>query len=298
MQKLLRLCLWQTIILGVLSASFPLNAEERSVRMRGPKSSDVFPYERYGPIVSSDTLWNIANKVRPDRRLSLYQVMEALYQRNPQAFADKNINHLIDGKYLIIPSFNDMMAINAKSARQKSDRAEKAWKKVKPESTTTPKIIVPNANKKDLDSVKTEINDQLQKIDGEQQARLANIQNDISDSIDGLQAILKENDDLRQRLMSFNDKLEVMQEEVAKSKEIKLQMDDMITLQQALLAKAEAREKQLLLEKQQAALLEESFSASLWFKILIFGTMPALFFLGLLYFLFKRRQQASDEVFF
>jgi pilus assembly protein FimV len=223
--------------------------------------------------------------------------MEALYQKNPQAFADQNINHLLDGKYLTIPSYNDMMSINPESARLKSERDDKAWNKVKPKANKKPKISVPNANKKDLDSVKTEINDQLQKIDGEQQARLANIQNDISDSIDGLQAILKENDDLRQRLVSFNQKLEIMQDEVAKSKEIKLQMDDMITLQQALLAKAEAREKQLLLDRQQAALAEESLTASLWFKI-VMGTMPALFILGLLYFLFKRRQQASDEVFF
>ena len=131
MQKLLCLFLWQAIILGVLSASFPMHAEEQGVRMRGPKSSDVFPYERYGPIVSSDTLWNIANKVRPDRRLSLYQVMEALYQKNPQAFADQNINHLLDGKYLTIPSYNDMMSINPESARLKSARDDKAWNKVK-----------------------------------------------------------------------------------------------------------------------------------------------------------------------
>ncbi len=298
MQHLLRLCLWQAIIIGILSAHFPVNAEEeRGIRMRGPKSSDVFPYDRYGPITSKDTLWNIATRIRPDKRLSVYQVMQALYQENPQAFLDSNINYLVEGQYLKIPSFNNMMAINTNSAKKKSVNDSKAWKKAQPKSPKKAVFIEPSVKKKDLEEVKTEINDQLQKIDGQQQERLEHIQNDISDSIDGLQAILKENDDLRQRLTSFNDKLGIMQDEVAKGKEIKLQMDDMIQLQQALLAKAEAREKELLLERQQAALAEQDIMSSLWFKI-VMGTMPAVLILLLLAFLFKRRKQASDEVFF
>ena len=298
MQHLLRLCLWQAIIIGILSAHFPVNAEEeRGIRMRGPKSSDVFPYDRYGPITSKDTLWNIATRIRPDNRLSVYQVMQALYQENPQAFVDSNINHLVEGQYLKIPSFNNMMAINTNNAKKKSENDSKAWKKAQPKATEKVVVAEPSVKKKDLDTVKTEINDQLQKIDGQQQERLELIQNDISDSIDGLQAILKENDDLRQRLSSFNDKLGVMQDEVAKGKEIKLQMDDMIKLQQTLLAKAEAREQELLLEKELAALAEQDITSSLWFKI-VMGTLPASLMLGLLWFLFKRRKQASDEVFF
>ena len=298
MQHLLRLCLWQAVIIGILTAHFPVNAEEeRGIRMRGPKSSDVFPYDKYGPITSKDTLWNIATRVRPDNRLSVYQVMQALYQENPQAFVDSNINYLVEGQYLKIPSFNNMMAINTNSAKKKSESDSKAWKKAQPKTPKIPVFIEPSVKKKDLETVKTEINDQLQKIDGQQQERLEHIQNDISDSIDGLQAILKENDDLRQQLTSFNDKLGIMQDEVAKGKEIKLQMDDMIKLQQALLAKAEAREKELLLERQQAALAEQDIMSSLWFKIAM-GTLPAILILLLLALLFKRRKQASDEVFF
>ncbi|PKI15999.1 FimV/HubP family polar landmark protein, partial [Colwellia sp. 12G3] len=298
MQHLLRLCLWQAIIIGILTAHFPVSAEEeRGIRMRGPKSTDVFPYDRYGPIISKDTLWNIATRIRPDARLSVYQVMQALYQENPQAFVDSNINHLVEGQYLKIPSFNNMMAINTNSAKKKSENDHKSWQKSQPKATKKLVITEPSVKKKDLETVKTEINDQLQKIDGQQQKRLENIQNDISDSIDGLQAILKENDDLRQRLTSFNDKLGIMQDEVAKGKEIKLQMDDMIKLQQALLAKAEAREKELLLLKQQAELAEQDITSSLWFKI-VMGSLPAILILGLLAFLFNRRKQASDEVFF
>ena len=113
MQKLLRLCLWQAIVIGILTAHFPIHAEEeRGIRMRGPKSSDVFPYDKYGPITAKDTLWSIATKIRPDSRLSVYQVMQALYQENPQAFVDSNINRIIEGQYLKIPSFNSLSLIH------------------------------------------------------------------------------------------------------------------------------------------------------------------------------------------
>ena len=194
MQHLLRLCLWQAIIIGILTAHFPVSAEEdRGIRMRGPKSTDVFPYDRYGPIISKDTLWNIATRIRPDTRLTVYQVMQALYQENPGAFVDSNINHLVEGQYLKIPSFNNMMAINTNSAKIKSDNDSKSWQLSQPKVTKKQIVTEPTVKKKDLETVKTEINDQLQKIDGQQQKRLENIQNDISDSIDGLQAILKEN---------------------------------------------------------------------------------------------------------
>lgn len=291
MRKLLCLCLWQTVILGIISVTFPLNAEEQGVRMRGPKGSDTVSSERYGPIVSSDTLWTIASKVRPDPRLSLYQVMEALYQQNPQAFADKNINHLVNGMYLVIPSYEEMLAVNPETARQKSERDAKTWKQVKPQKSTSSNVA--KTNKVDLKSATSEVNKKFKKVVKKQQADKKTAGDDMSDSMIRLQAVLQENDELRQRLASFSDKLTRMEEEVAKNKEIKLQMDDMISLQKALLVKAEAREKQLLKEKKQVVIVEESFTASLWFKV-VMGTTPAL--LILLYLFLKSRQYRSREV--
>ena len=149
MQKLLHLCFRQVVLsislvsilsLSIITASvvtfgFPVLAEEaptqeRGIRMRGPKSSDVFPYDRYGPITKRDTLWKIALTIRPDNRLSVYQVMQALYQANPEAFVDGNLNHLVEGQYLTIPSFERMMAVDTRAAREKSNEDDKAWEKI------------------------------------------------------------------------------------------------------------------------------------------------------------------------
>ncbi|MDX2368064.1 MAG: FimV/HubP family polar landmark protein, partial [Colwellia sp.] len=311
MKKLFRLCLWQVVLgiftvsvfsISILSSSGPafsqeVLTQERGIRMRGPKNTDAFPYDRYGPITQRDTLWKIALTVRPDNRLTVYQVMEALYQANPNSFVNSNFNHLVEGSYLKIPSFDRMMSVNTAAAKQKSRQADKDWQKKQPKKAVkkTAPPQVPSVNKKDLDTVKVEINDQLQKIDHEQQKRLTNIQNDVLDSIDGLQAILKENEALRQRLTSFNSQLGIMQKEVAKGKEIKLQMDDMIKLQQALLEKAQAREQELLLEKQQAELEKNNIFSSLWFIVLM-ATLPAILILLIVALIFKRRKTEAVTV--
>tara|TARA_R110000822_G_scaffold167338_2_gene307501 strand:+ start:23199 stop:26246 length:3048 start_codon:yes stop_codon:yes gene_type:complete len=275
----------------------PISAEDGGIRIRGPKSTDAFPYDRYGPITGNDTLWNIALKVRPDPRLSVYQVMQALFENNPDSFKDSNLNHMINGQYLKIPSIEVMRAISTANAQQKSRSDDKAWQK-KVVKVVAKKVRPPeeaSVNKKDLDAAKSEINVQLKAIDNTQQQRLATIQNDVLDSIDGLQSLLKENEALRQRLGSFNEQLDVMQSEVAKSKEIKIQMDSMIALQQELLAKAEAREQALLLEKQKAELEDSSFMSSTWFVALM-ATLPALLLLSLIAILLRRRSNKDNDV--
>ena len=296
MQQFLRLCLWQVLIISISCFSMPISAEDGGIRIRGPKSTDAFPYDRYGPITGNDTLWNIALKVRPDPRLSVYQVMQALFENNPDAFKDSNLNHMINGQYLKIPSIEAMRAISTENAQKKSRSDDKAWQKkvvkVASKKAKTPEDA--SVNKKDLDAAKSEINVQLKAIDTTQQQRLATIQNDVLDSIDGLQSLLKENEALRKRLGSFNEQLDVMQNEVAKSKEIKLQMDNMIALQQALLAKAEAREQALLLEQQKAELEGNSIMSSSWF-IALMATLPAILVLALIAILLRRRSNKDND---
>ncbi|WP_339806222.1 FimV/HubP family polar landmark protein [uncultured Marinobacter sp.] len=52
---------------------------------------------------ASDTLWGIAQSVRPESGLSVQQVMLALQDLNPDAFVDGNINRLRRGQVLRIP---------------------------------------------------------------------------------------------------------------------------------------------------------------------------------------------------
>lgn len=58
----------------------------------------------YGPVRRGETLWNIAQRTRPGPEVSMQQMMQAIYQANPQAFARANMDMLMAGATLRIPS--------------------------------------------------------------------------------------------------------------------------------------------------------------------------------------------------
>ena len=78
-----------------------VNAQETATLLKGPKdASDQFSGLEYGPIDSSDTLWRIAERYRQNNNLSVYQVMTAIYELNPDAFENGNLNLLVNGATL------------------------------------------------------------------------------------------------------------------------------------------------------------------------------------------------------
>ncbi|MEI6858219.1 MAG: FimV/HubP family polar landmark protein [Shewanella sp.] len=91
---------------------------------------------QYGPTQSSDTFWSIAQKVRPDNSVSIYQVMVAIYDANPHAFFSANFNSLEKGMILLIPSKDLMLSIHKSAAKARAERDDKNWKK-----TTQPEIV-------------------------------------------------------------------------------------------------------------------------------------------------------------
>ena len=69
----------------------------------------------YGPVKRTDTLWKIASEMRPDRSVTVPQVMIALLKENPEAFDNQNINDLKAGYFLRI---SDPTAISAVSSTE------------------------------------------------------------------------------------------------------------------------------------------------------------------------------------
>lgn len=64
----------------------------------------------------NDTLWDIALRARPDSSVSVHQSMMALYQANPGAFINGNINRLRRGQVLRIPDAQEMRSLNRADA--------------------------------------------------------------------------------------------------------------------------------------------------------------------------------------
>lgn len=69
----------------------------------------------YGPTQESDTIWSIANQVKPDD-VSTAQMVAAIYRVNPRAFSKANVNTLLAGKILRIPAHNAILKLSRQQA--------------------------------------------------------------------------------------------------------------------------------------------------------------------------------------
>ena len=84
--------------------------------------------DSYGPVKRNETLWTIANRVRPGSDISVDQMMHALLRANPQAFMNNNINQLKAGATLRIPDREQIKSISTNEARAESNRQAREWK--------------------------------------------------------------------------------------------------------------------------------------------------------------------------
>ncbi len=90
-----------------------------------PASFDTTPGGEY-VVQRGDTLWNLASRMRPDNRLTINQTMLAIFEANPEAFAD-NINVLSAGASLRIPSADEVFRITRAEAIAEVQRQNSAW---------------------------------------------------------------------------------------------------------------------------------------------------------------------------
>lgn len=81
----------------------------------------------YGPVTSNETLYRIANQVRPEG-VTTNQAMIAMLRANPQAFIDDNINRLREGAQLDVPSRERMREISAGEAQREVEQQIAAWR--------------------------------------------------------------------------------------------------------------------------------------------------------------------------
>jgi pilus assembly protein FimV len=65
---------------------------------------------------AGDTLWELAQRVRPDSSVSVQQTMLALQRLNPQAFIGGNINRVRRGEILQVPELDQIRQIAATEA--------------------------------------------------------------------------------------------------------------------------------------------------------------------------------------
>lgn len=103
------------------------NKEPSTTRKRGhidvepveqyPGSDEPREHDNYGPIQEGETLWSIAEQLKPDNTTTP-QMAVALYRATPKAF-EGGISGLESGSYLTVPYAQNVRSINAAKARRK-----------------------------------------------------------------------------------------------------------------------------------------------------------------------------------
>ena len=82
----------------------------------------------FGPVQSSDTLWDIALKVRPDRSVTVQQTMMSIRELNPNAFVAGNINKIKKGAVLRVPTLEQIQNWKLGSAVEEVAAHNKRYK--------------------------------------------------------------------------------------------------------------------------------------------------------------------------
>jgi pilus assembly protein FimV len=67
-------------------------------------------------IQQGDTLWSLADAMRPDQSVTIEQMMLAMLRSNPEAFINDNVNGLKRGYILRIPDRDDIVVMNQAEA--------------------------------------------------------------------------------------------------------------------------------------------------------------------------------------
>ncbi len=105
--------------------------------------NSVYSNGVYGPVNRYDTLWSIAQKVKPDADITDRQMMMALYEANPKAFFKNNVNALSAGYTLKVPKRDVILRMSREQASTEFAQHYDAWK-----SGVAIASVKPNINSK------------------------------------------------------------------------------------------------------------------------------------------------------
>ena len=117
----------------------------KPLKIMGPDGQIRQVNHQYGPTTSKDTFWSIAQKVRPDASVSIYQVMAALYDANPHAFNSASYNSLERGMILLIPSKDVMQSIPNRLAIARAEQSDKPSRAAKNTAKPAAKVTMVKA---------------------------------------------------------------------------------------------------------------------------------------------------------
>ncbi|HEY0921482.1 FimV/HubP family polar landmark protein [Rheinheimera pacifica] len=303
--------LFVLLITVLVNFSSSLQAQENTTQIRGPRGSDTVtpsqirgprdsdtaaPAEQIGPLSPADTLWRVAERVKPAGNISLYQVMYALYLKNPDAFLENNLNHLKPGAILVLPSLQEIQQVDVVIARQKAEQDDQIW--AQRQKAAAPKAVTSASTSTSTSSAAVSAAPQwqaeLKRLDEQQRQQLDGLRSQFADSMQLVETMVQENLQLKTSLTKLQQELELLKAELSDDSQIQQQIE-LLVQQQATLLQARADDE--------AAAKETAKQSSTWQSVLqnplswiLAACVPALLVLFSILLWVKKRGQKTEEV--
>ncbi len=143
--------------------------------------------ERFGPIVSSDTMWTIATYYGRQQGVTVYVMMDAIVAANPRVFIDNRPDRMMDGYYLVIPTAGKV-AVQPSSEKVQSTEFDKPREHIVDSSDTVQFKADELRDLRDRLAGSIEMIEQLQNENVALQSRL----NDVTAELEALKLKLAE----------------------------------------------------------------------------------------------------------
>jgi FimV-like protein len=280
-------------LLAVNFMTVTVAAADTTAKLRGPKEFDAPQQTRLGPLTPADTLWRLAEQARPDRRINMYQMMYALYQKNPDAFLEENFNHLKPGAFLLLPTVREILAVDALEAQRKSENDDRIWAE-RVRRAELAKAEAAAAKQLDIVTAKEQLSEELSRVEAQQTEQISDLRNRIGASMANVETIVQENTHLKQQLTTVVQELGAVKSQLDKDSEIQTQ------LQQLLAQQAELLEQQ----REQMRKAEEGFNIAATLQKVaaspigwaVAGSLPAFILLYFIVSVIRRRGQKAAAV--
>lgn len=238
-----------------------------------------------------DTLWEIAQRVAQESGITHSQAMLALRDLNREAFFDDDMNRIMSGSLLRIPTANDVTVRDPASARAQVARELGMTDSTPLQSTATaPASSSPNSEggqfRLATAGAETVSSSGSESGQGASSAAMAEVEAENAVLKEELDAVVVENDDLRERLAQLEEQIAVLE------RLVEVENTDMAQAQ-ALSESAEAQAT-----TPPVVITPPAPQPSFMDKVM--GWLPGIgiALIGLLlaaYMLVKRRQQSSAE---
>ncbi len=81
----------------------------------------------YGPVRRNESLWTIAEKLKPQASVTTEQMAIALFNANPDAFYNHNVNELKAGVTLKVPETAELVQLSPSQARKEFQKQYQTW---------------------------------------------------------------------------------------------------------------------------------------------------------------------------